>query len=127
MIADRSTQTMTLVLQFFLAMIEHPEVVAKAQKEIDSVVGNDRLPTFADRKSLPYIEALFNECFRYGVGVPLCMSLVGHFWPSAYRFWPALPHRLMEDDIYEGMLIPKGTLVFANAWCVYNCDSPPIF
>jgi len=65
---------MTVVLQFFLAMIEHPEVMAKAQKEIDSVVGNDRLPTFADRENLPYVEALFNECLRYGVAVPLCMS-----------------------------------------------------
>ena len=65
---------MTLVLQFFLAMIEHPEVMAKAQKEIDSVVGNDRLPTFADRENLPYVEAVFNECLRYGVAVPLCTS-----------------------------------------------------
>jgi hypothetical protein len=23
----------------------------------------------------------------------------------------------MEDDVYEGMFIPKGTLVFANVWC----------
>ena len=34
----------------------------------------------------------------------------------------------MEDDIYEGMLIPKGTLVFANIWYVYttaaHCPSP---
>lgn len=35
-------------------MIKHPEALAKAQKEIDSVVGSDRLPTFADRASLPY-------------------------------------------------------------------------
>lgn len=91
--------TFTLVLQFFLAMREYPDAMAKAQKEIDSVVGSDRLPTFADRKNLPYVEALFNECLRYSVGVPL-----------------ALPHRLMEDDIYEGMFIPKGTLVFANIW-----------
>jgi len=27
-----------------------------------------------------------------------------------------LPHRLMEDDIYEGMHIPKGSLVFGNIW-----------
>jgi len=64
---------MALVLQFFLAMIEHPEAMTKAQKEIDLIVGNDRLPTFADRENLPYVEALYNECLRYGVGVPLCM------------------------------------------------------
>ncbi|KAF9652712.1 cytochrome P450 [Thelephora ganbajun] len=98
--------TMTLVLQFFLAMIEHPEAMKKAQKEIDSVVGNDRLPTFADRENLPYLEALFNECLRYGVGVPL-----------------SLPHRLMEDDIYEGMFIPKGSLVFANVWNILRDET----
>lgn len=25
-----------------------------------------------------------------------------------------LPHRVMQDDIYEGMFIPKGTTVIAN-------------
>lgn len=53
-------------------MSEYPEAMAKAQREIDSVVGNDRLPTLSDRKNLPYVDALFNECFRYGAGVPLC-------------------------------------------------------
>ena len=32
----------------------------------------------------------------------------------------------MEDDVYEGMFIPKGTLVFANAWCVCDRDQPLI-
>ena len=27
-----------------------------------------------------------------------------------------LPHRLMEDDVYKGMFIPKGSLVFGNIW-----------
>jgi len=31
----------------------------------------------------------------------------------------------MEDDIYEGMLIPKGTLVFANVWCVHCSYNTP--
>ncbi len=29
---------------------------------------------------------------------------------------PGLPHRLMEDDVYKGMFIPKGSLVFGNIW-----------
>lgn len=40
-------QTITVFCHFLLAMILHPEVLAKAQKEIDSVVGTDRLPTFS--------------------------------------------------------------------------------
>jgi cytochrome P450 len=27
---------------------------------------------------------------------------------------PGLPHRLMQDDVYNGMFIPKGTMVLAN-------------
>jgi hypothetical protein len=47
-------QTITTFCHFLLAMVLHPEVFAKAQKEIDSVVGTDRLPSFSDRASLPY-------------------------------------------------------------------------
>lgn len=36
----------------------YPEVQLRAQAEIDAVVGNDRLPTFSDRESLPYVNAL---------------------------------------------------------------------
>jgi hypothetical protein len=47
-------QTITVFCHFLLAMVLHPEVLAKAQKEIDTVVGRDRLPTFSDRASLPF-------------------------------------------------------------------------
>jgi len=30
----------------------------------------------------------------------------------------------MEDDVYEGMFIPKGSLVFANVWYAYSCNAP---
>lgn len=80
-------------------MITHPEIYKKAQKEIDDVVGSERLPTFEDRPNLPYLECIMNEVLRWGVPVPL-----------------GLPHRLMEDNMYNGMFIPQGTLVFANIW-----------
>ena len=34
------------------------------QKEIDEVIGNDRLPTMADRERLPYVNALMKEVLR---------------------------------------------------------------
>jgi hypothetical protein len=40
--------------QFILAMVLHPEVMHRAQQEIDAVVGSGRLPDFADRPHLPY-------------------------------------------------------------------------
>lgn len=47
-------QTVTAVGHFIIAMIQYPHVLKKAQEEIDRVVGNDRLPTFADRPNLPF-------------------------------------------------------------------------
>ncbi|KAJ6494054.1 cytochrome P450 [Mycena vitilis] len=93
--------TITVFCHFLLAMVLHPEILAKAQKELDSVVGTDRLPTFSDRASLPFIDAILSETYRWGVPVPL-----------------SLPHRLMEDDVYRGMFIPKGSLVFGNVWAI---------
>jgi cytochrome P450 len=46
-------------------MANYPEVQAKAQAEIDSVVGQDRLPEFSDRLDLPYVNALVLEVLRW--------------------------------------------------------------
>ncbi|KAI0637681.1 cytochrome P450 [Trametes polyzona] len=91
--------TMTVIRHFLLLMQLHPEVAAKARQEIDSVVGTGRLPTFGDRPLLPYVDAVMSECLRWAAPVPL-----------------SLPHRLMEDDVYKDMYIPRGTLVFGNVW-----------
>lgn len=54
-----------------LAIMQHPESQRKAREELDAVVGTDRLPTFADRPSLPFIEAAYMETLRWTVPVPL--------------------------------------------------------
>lgn len=69
--SPRSSQTISAISHFFLAMIQHPEILRKAQKEIDSVVGNTRLPTFSDRANLPYMDALVCESLRVSSPVPL--------------------------------------------------------
>lgn len=53
-------------MTFFIMMARHPEVVAKAQQEIDSVVGADadRLPTIEDRPNLPYVNCILKELYR---------------------------------------------------------------
>ena len=54
-------------------MTLHPDIQARAQAEIDSVVGADwrRLPSFEDRPNLPYINAIFLELLRWNPAVPL--------------------------------------------------------
>ncbi|THU84116.1 cytochrome P450 [Dendrothele bispora CBS 962.96] len=84
-------------VSFFKAMLLWPDVVKKAQAEIDRVIGNDRLPTFADRPNLPYLNALALETFRWHCAGPT-----------------GIPHRLMADNIYNGYFIPKGRQMTHN-------------
>lgn len=79
----------------------HPEVQRKAQAQIDSVIGPDRLPDFSDRDQLPYVDAIVWECLRWNPSLPLGVA-----------------HYTTEDDVYEGYYIPKGTTVLANIWLV---------
>jgi cytochrome P450 len=75
-LTDLILQTVSAIYAFFLAMTIHPDIQARAQAELDSVVGTDRLPTFDDRDSLPYINAICKEVFRWNVIAPLGAHLL---------------------------------------------------
>lgn len=60
---------------FLLLMVHHPEVQQKAQAEIDSVVGNARLPNYMDRESLPYLDCVLKEVERFRPITPLGMRV----------------------------------------------------
>ncbi|KAI0269698.1 cytochrome P450 [Russula aff. rugulosa BPL654] len=91
-----------------LAILAYPETQARAHAELDAVIGRTRLPTFADYPHLPYIRAMVKELLRWRPIAPIIA-----------------PHRCTEDDWYEGMFIPKGTICLPNAWHM-NRD-PEIF
>ncbi|KAJ3474622.1 hypothetical protein NLI96_g12355 [Meripilus lineatus] len=99
---------------FFLAMVLYPEAQHKAHRELDSVLGHGQLPTFGDRDSLPFLECLVQEVlsrtFWYS------QSLFASYIDPALttRLKPGALHRLMQDDIYNGMFIPKGSIVVPN-------------
>ena len=56
---------------FVLAITLNPEVQRKAQAEIDSVIGSDRLPNMGDQDSLPYVNAIIQEVIRWQPVTPL--------------------------------------------------------
>lgn len=62
---------MSTTCAFFLAMMCFPEAQEKAQKEIDRVIGNERLPTLSDIDNLPYVRALTWEVLRWRPVTPL--------------------------------------------------------
>jgi len=52
-------------------MLRYPNIQQKAQDELDSVIGRDRLPTFEDRPRLPFIDAVCKEVLRWNPVAPL--------------------------------------------------------
>ncbi|KAI0245143.1 cytochrome P450 [Lactifluus subvellereus] len=82
-----------------LAMLAYPQTQARAQAELDTVVGRGRLPSFADRPHLPYTHAMVKEVLRWRPSLPF-----------------GIPHVATADDWYEGTFIPKGTMCFPNIW-----------
>lgn len=72
---------------------------------------------------LETVEALLSEALRMGAPVPLSEWYFWWTWRPCLIAFPSLtnviitcwciglPHRLMEDDHYRGMYIPKGSLV----------------
>ncbi|KAI0074482.1 cytochrome P450 [Panus rudis PR-1116 ss-1] len=98
--ADTTVSTLS---SLFLALAIHPEVQKRAQAELDTVVGPNRLPNFEDRASLPYVEAIIKEALRWQPVTPM-----------------AVPHLTSEDDEYRGYHIPKGSIVMANSWAILH-------
>ena len=64
-------QSASIMSWFMLGMTAHPEVQKKCQEELDRVIGRSRMPTLADRDSLPYIRATLREALRWRPVAPL--------------------------------------------------------
>lgn len=58
-------QMVSVMRTFVLAMVLHPEVLAKAQEEMDRVIGSERLPDWDDREALTYLDCVIKEVYRY--------------------------------------------------------------
>ncbi|KKK20514.1 hypothetical protein ARAM_001120 [Aspergillus rambellii] len=100
-----SDTSVSIVTSFFLAMALYPDVQQKARAELDQVIGEMTLPKFEHRSSLPYINAIVKETFRWHPSSPL-----------------GAPHILERDEIYQGYLIPRGALLLPNI-CAITQDT----
>ncbi|KAI0640910.1 cytochrome P450 [Trametes meyenii] len=86
---------------FILCMVMNPDVLRNAQEEVDRVIGDERLPGFNDRESLPYLNALLEEVYRWNPALPL-----------------AIPHRTKYDHQYAEYNIPAGSTLIPNTWAM---------
>ncbi|GKZ23594.1 hypothetical protein AbraIFM66951_009867 [Aspergillus brasiliensis] len=90
--------TVSAISSFFLAMSLFSDIQAKAQDELDRVVGIN-LPTAEDRTNLPYINAVIKEVLRWNPVTPL-----------------GIVHASTKEDVYEGYRIPKDATIIPNIW-----------
>lgn len=73
----------------------------RLQKEVDLVVGRQRLPCLEDQQKLPWVMAFIYEVMRFTSFVPL-----------------TIPHSTTTDTTLLGYSIPKNTVIFINQWSV---------
>ncbi|XP_077063620.1 cytochrome P450 2Y3 [Siphateles boraxobius] len=86
--------TSTTIRYALMMMIKHPHIQEQIQREIDRVIGQKRIPTMDDRKSLPFTDAVIHEVQRYMDIAPL-----------------NVPHYATHDILFRGYVIPKDTVI----------------
>ncbi|KAJ7837968.1 cytochrome P450 [Mycena olivaceomarginata] len=92
------------MIQWFIALLpSHPEIQTRAHEELDRVIGRDQPPRAEDEARLPYVRAVIKELQR--VHPP---------------FWMGTPHYSTEDYEYNGMFIPKDTVVILNCYTLHH-------
>ncbi|KAL2269692.1 hypothetical protein VTJ83DRAFT_1876 [Remersonia thermophila] len=104
-IAGNDTTAATLML-LVLYLMQNPLVQRRAQEEIDCVVGRDRLPTWSDLPGLQYVNLVLQETYRMNPLSPL-----------------GVPHASIADDVYRGMFIARGTIVYPNVWAMCHDET----
>ncbi|XP_054974987.1 cytochrome P450 2C19-like isoform X1 [Sorex araneus] len=98
------TETTSTTLRYaLLLLLKHPEVMAKAQEEIERVIGRHRSPCMQDRSNMPYMDALVHEVQRFIDLVPL-----------------NLPHAVTRDIKFRNYIIPKGTTIITSLTSVLH-------
>ncbi|XP_072475650.1 vitamin D 25-hydroxylase isoform X3 [Notamacropus eugenii] len=74
----------------------------QVHKEIDLIVGPNRMPSLEDKSQMPFTEAVLHEVLRFCNVVPM-----GIF------------HATSQDTVVRGYSVPRGTTVITNLYSVH--------
>nr|ALG05132.1 cytochrome P450 family 81 subfamily B polypeptide 56 [Sinopodophyllum hexandrum] len=100
---DTSAGTMEWAMSLLL---NNPEVIKKAQLEMDNNIEPGRLIQESDMSKLPYLQCIITETLRMYPAGPLL-----------------LPHESSHDCVVGGYTIPGGTMLLVNLWAIQNDPS----
>ncbi|XP_050375299.1 geraniol 8-hydroxylase-like [Argentina anserina] len=96
------TDTTSVTLEWAMVeLLRNPEVMLKAQAELEEVIGKGKLVEESVIVHLPYLQAILKETFRLHPAVPLL-----------------LPRRAESDVEIGGYIVPKGAQVLVNVWAI---------
>eukprot|EP01018_Ginkgo_biloba_P001401 Gb_28694 [translate_table: standard] len=98
------TDTSSVTIEWALAaLLEHPHILMKAQEELDTQIGQDRVVEESDLPNLNYLQAIVKETFRLYPAAPLLV-----------------PHASTEPCTVGGYNVPAGTRLLVNAWAIHR-------
>ncbi|KAK3166005.1 hypothetical protein QOZ80_1AG0040370 [Eleusine coracana subsp. coracana] len=95
--------TSTTVEWAMAALLNHPDLLKKAQEEIDTHVGGSRLLDKNDLPHLPYLHCIINETLRLYTATPML-----------------LPHEASTDCKIHGYDVPAGSMLLVNAYAIHR-------
>ena len=87
-------------------LLNHDKVLKRAQDELNTQVGKERLVEESDIKNLVYFQAIVKETMRLYPPGPL-----------------SIPREAMEDCYVRGYHVPKGTRLLVNIWKLHRDPS----
>ena len=91
-----------MTLEWAMAsLLNNPHVLKKAKEEVDTNFSQDQLLDEPDIAKLPYIQNIIFEALRLFPATPILV-----------------PHYSSDDCTVSGYDVPRGTIIFVNAWAI---------
>nr|BAF98467.1 cytochrome P450 [Coptis japonica var. dissecta] len=96
------TDTSAVTMEWAMSLLlNNPQVIKKAQAEIDNNLEQGRLINESDVNKLPYLHSIITETLRIYPAGPLLV-----------------PHESSEECIVGGYKVPSGTMLLVNVWAI---------